>query len=362
MIFVMRFLLLTIAISPICLFAQKLSLSGTISGLQDATEVSLTDLQNGKGGYLDQTKAKNGSFTLHATLEEPSLLALLIGDSLKTALFMGNEKVTVKGAVAQPIDDWEYTGSKLQNDFSSFQKTFIPQFQKIDRIVQQLQMGLTTDSLRVALDTEINRVQSNVDRFIVAHPASPVSAMAILSTIHLTEDAGLLEKRLNLLQPAALANALGGHLKQAVVDARFLSIGSLALEFSQADTEGKPVSLSQFRGKYLLIDFWASWCGPCRKENVNLVKTFNKYKDKNFTVLGVSLDEDKNKWLAAIKKDELNWTQVSDLKGWENEVAQRYRITAIPRNLLLDPAGKIIAKDLRGDDLDDKLEQVLRNL
>ncbi|HTH31500.1 MAG TPA: TlpA disulfide reductase family protein [Lacibacter sp.] len=134
----------------------------------------------------------------------------------------------------------------------------------------------------------------------------------------------------------------------------------MAPYFSQADTSGIAVKLSDFRGKYVLIDFWASWCGPCRAENPNLVKTFNTYKDKGFTVLGVSLDQPgkKDAWLGAIHKDQLTWTQVSDLKFWDNEAAVLYGIKGIPANLLLDKDGKIIAKDLRGADLDNKLAEV----
>ena len=143
-----------------------------------------------------------------------------------------------------------------------------------------------------------------------------------------------------------------------------VALGAIAPDFTQDDVNGTPVSLSSFKGKYVLIDFWASWCGPCRAENPNVVKAYNKFKSKNFTIIGVSLDKPEGKadWLAAIKNDGLAWTQVSDLKFWSNEVALQYAVQSIPHNFLLDPTGKIIAKDLRGNDLDKKLTEIFGSM
>jgi peroxiredoxin len=136
-------------------------------------------------------------------------------------------------------------------------------------------------------------------------------------------------------------------------------VGKQAPEISLPDTEGKVIKLSSFRGKYVLVDFWASWCGPCRRENPNVVEAYNKFKESNFTILGVSLDQNMEAWKKAIIADNLSWTHISDLKYWQSEVVPLYGITGIPFNVLVDPSGKVIAENLRGAGLQEKLSEIL---
>ena len=137
-------------------------------------------------------------------------------------------------------------------------------------------------------------------------------------------------------------------------------VGKPAPDLSLEDADGKAIPISSFKGKYLLVDFWASWCGPCRMENPNVLKAYSAYKDKNFTILGVSLDKDKGAWQKAIKEDKLAWTQVSDLKYWNSQAVEVFQFQGIPFNVLIDPQGKIIAQELRGNDLENKLKEVLQ--
>ncbi len=205
------------------------------------------------------------------------------------------------------------------------------------------------------------RYISELKGFIKTHPKSPVSTYILANELvnpaipveEVVEAIGYVDKSLADNSNFRAANARIENIKGTMV-------GYTATNFSQSTPEGKKVSLTDFRGKYVLIDFWASWCKPCRMENPNVVAAYNRYKDKGFTVLGVSMDSNKDPWVSAIKQDNLAWTHVSDLKGWGNEVGKLYNVTGIPQNFLLDKDGKIVAKDLRGEALEQKLAELIK--
>ncbi len=200
--------------------------------------------------------------------------------------------------------------------------------------------------------------------FIQANPNSYLSLLALSSLGGPAADPLVIEPLYNSLDPSLKAMEAGKKLRSAIDELKVTAIGVIAPDFAQPDADGKLIRLSSFRGKYVLIDFWASWCGPCRQENPNVVKAYNEYKDKNFTILGVSLDRPgaKDAWQQAVKSDGLNWTQVSDLKFWNNDAAELYFVRSIPQNYLIDPKGKIIAKNLRGEDLKNKLHEIFAPL
>ena len=210
-------------------------------------------------------------------------------------------------------------------------------------------------------EDSIGNVEKKLDSvYILGHPDSYASLQALRSMGGAYPDYTQLQPKFDKLSLALRTSKAGVKYQDYLNILKKVSVGQIAPEFAQADTNGNLVKLSSFRGKYVLLDFWASWCGPCRAENPNVVKAYNNFKGKNFTILSVSLDRPgkRDAWVKAIHDDGLAWNHVSDLKFWDNDAAKLYGIQAIPQNLLLDPDGKIIAKDLFGDDLEKKLTEI----
>ena len=332
-------------------------LEAHISGLVEKSSVSLTDA-NKPTDTLARTTVKSGEFILTGHLNEPTLVVLnLNSGKKKTTLFIGNEKVMVNGDI-ENIAAMGVNGSATETDFLVFEQVFNPYFAQINQLSQLLNSpegSLKKDSIANAYQLTVMLVQSKVDSFINLRKSSYVSPFLLVVVNQLSDDIFLLERRFQGLAPNVQQSMYGQYLREQIDNGKVGAVGSEAIDFTQSDTSGKLVTLSSFKGKYVLVDFWASWCKPCRMENPNVLAAYERFKTKNFTILGVSLDRSREAWIKAIGEDRLTWSQVSDLKFWNNAVAQQYRIQSIPQNFLIDPSGKIIGKNLRGVELDSKL-------
>jgi peroxiredoxin len=229
-----------------------------------------------------------------------------------------------------------------------------------------------TDSTFMAISKELTSLNEGFTKFSFAYADTAKNpVVALFATTVAPIDINKFEAPLNKLvkrfpKHKGIAEALifvksqPAAAQSQTQPASLPVVGDMAPELTMNDVDDKPFSLSQLRGKYVLLDFWASWCGPCREENPNVVAAFNQFKDKNFTVLGVSLDKNKQAWIDAIKEDKLNWQHISDLKYWNSAATPLYGLNGIPYNVLIDPQGKIIATDLRGNTLQNKLTEVLK--
>ncbi len=355
---------------------NKFTVSGDISNMPEQWAY-LEELNINELVVLDSVKTdKKGTFDLSGKAPEPGLYRIRFQQGKYIMLSL--EKGTVKIAADwSELENYKVTGSAPSESLKMFLVTVrntMRDFQTIG-IVMDTMTARGNDSLLARAKDDMKRMNEDFTRYIenyadtIRYLPNALFAVQMLNAAAERDYLAVFVQSMSSRFPnakmakdftAKYNQIVAAQNQQQAMASKGLQVGTSAPEISLPAMDDKVVTLSSYKGKYVLVDFWASWCGPCRKENPNVVAAYNKFKDKNFTILGVSLDDDKEKWQAAITKDGLPWTHVSDLKGWESIAARTYNVESIPTNFLVGPDGKIVARDLRGEELAAKLAEVLK--
>ncbi len=372
---VWKLILTCIAFLPVVVFAQdgKYKIQGTLGTYNSPAKVYLQASVGGRT-IIDSVTLKEGKFQFSGRVGDIPVRAYLIvnpkgaGPNTNDARPIYIEKGVTTVTANDLVTNAKVEGTKTNEENEKFQMAYKPINDAQQAIVdkeraatpEQLQSPEFIKQDKLAQKAVNEQIVVVNKKFIKDYPDSYIS-LDLLEAYSYIADYADLAPLYNGLSDAIKASLDGKTFAVRLSKLKVVALGALAPEFAEPDTSGKMVSLSSFRGKYVLLDFWASWCGPCRQENPNIVRAYNRYKGKNFTILSVSLDRPgtKNRWLKAIHDDGLLWTQVSELKFAYGKAATLYGVQAIPQNFLLDPEGRIVAKNIKDSELEAKLEELL---
>ncbi|WP_321480851.1 TlpA disulfide reductase family protein [uncultured Bacteroides sp.] len=372
-------LLLALLIPSLGMAQNTYLLKCKVGNLNSPAKAYLMYFQN-QVQVLDSATITNGAFEFKGSVDAPTEAYIRINHdgtpdnpTIKPkydliAFLIENKTISINSN--DSIAKASVTGSELNSENKIITAKLKPLIEKYNGLNQEYESQSPEkqnskayiedlESRAKAITDEVTNIKLE---YANTHPDSYLSIMLLNSTLKPGFDAIEADKIFSKLSPTIKESELGKTVENVIAETKRTQIGIQAPDFAQNDVENKTVKLSDFRGKYVLLDFWASWCAPCRRENPNLKATYIKYNNKGFEILGVSLDkaDAKGAWVTAIAKDQLTWTQVSDLKGWDNEAAVLYSVKAIPTNFLIDPKGYIIAKGLRGEALNEKLAEIFK--
>ena len=349
---------------------QKFSIKGKLGKISYPAKIYL---QYGKGESRIQDSAvlTNGSFQFKGDVPYPVKASLTLKQNDgntdmfsvdEQSLYLDKGNITVNGS--DKIKTASIKGGKAQADYLRLQSQLKPLQEKMTPLSLKMRDYFKDNNMKArdslfpflaAIRKDMTTTETD---FIKNNPGSYVT-LSMLKDRSVMINLASFEPLYNNLQPGLKQTADGKRMAEKLAIAKRLAPGQPFINFTLNDTEDRPTMLEKFKGKYILLDFWASWCGPCRAENPHVLKAYQQFKNKNFDVVAVSLDVKKDAWVKAIKEDGMPWTQLSDLKGFKSPVVMEYGIEAIPQNFLLDPQGRIIAQNLRGEELAKKLAEIL---
>jgi peroxiredoxin len=348
-------------------------IQGRIKNLKQK-EVFLVTYKNDAATRLDSARVDTlkGTFQLHGKLVTPDLMYIAFSDGSEIEIFVENAEITVQG---DSIQNAIIKGSASNDTYSAYKagrdslgKSFDGMQAAYDSVLAKYKTARAAGNQKEmkAYYDQMAKIEAIPDAslksynfaFIKNHPASFVAPAILWNELAYAMDAPDLNIVLKKLDTAVLKSDYVRLLNERIETLKKVAIGMPAPDFMMNDTLGKPQKFSSYFGKILLVDFWASWCGPCRRENPNVVAAYKEYHAKGFDILGISLDKDHDRWVKAIRDDKLEWHHLSDLQGWKNSAARLYGIRSIPANMLIDKNGIIIAKNIMGDELTDKLSDL----